>query len=55
MEAILAQAPSNRPGENGFKYRPQFGIVIVCRDEDDQRAAFEALAKQGYKLKVVSV
>lgn len=53
------QAPkadkARRPGENGFKYRQQFGLVIVCKTEADQQRLFAKLCKQGYVPKVVCV
>lgn len=44
-----------RPGENGFKYRPKFGLVIACKDELEQQRTYARLAKLGFKLKVVCV
>ena len=43
------------PGKNGFNYRPQFGLIIVCSDEKTQEALFNKLKDEGYKLKVVTV
>lgn len=43
------------PGKNGFKYRPKYGLVVVCRDEKHQEALFNKLQKMGLKLKVVAV
>lgn len=38
-------------------YREQYGIVIVCADEDKQRALYEELranlVTQGHKIKLV--
>lgn len=42
-------------GKNGFTYRQQYAIVVVCRDEKHQQTVFDALKKQGHKLKVVTV
>ena len=47
--------PNLRPGENGFKYRPKFGLVVACKDEPEQQKIYARLAKQGLKLKVVCV
>ncbi|WP_198363715.1 hypothetical protein [Burkholderia ubonensis] len=47
--------PAKQPGRNGYKYKQQYGVVVVCRDEAEQQAAYQALRKQGYKLKVVCV
>ncbi|MCM2494530.1 hypothetical protein [Burkholderia glumae] len=46
---------AKQPGRNGYKYKPQFGIVVTCRDEADQQLTYKALRKLGYKLKVVCV
>jgi len=29
----LAQLPAGAPGRNKFKYKEQFGVVVICRDE----------------------
>lgn len=38
-----------------YTYQPQFGIIVICADEKEQKAVFQRLAADGYKLKVVSV
>ena len=43
------------PGRNGFKYRPQFGLVILCRDEPHQAELHRRLSKDGHRMRVVSV
>ena len=43
------------PGRNGFKYKPRFGLIIPCRDEQDQQAKFAQLKAQGVKARVVCV
>lgn len=52
---IAATKPPKRPGENGFKYRQQFGLVVPCRDEAHQRRLFTRFSKLGIKSKVVCV
>lgn len=46
---------SLRPGENGFAYRQQYGLVITARDETHQCTLYSRLTKQGLKVKVVCV
>lgn len=53
--APKAADKARRPGENGFKYRQQFGLVIVCKDEAAQQRLFVRLVKAGHKPKVVCV
>nr|WP_314710666.1 hypothetical protein [uncultured Comamonas sp.] len=47
--------PPKRLGKNGFKYKPKYGLVLVCKDEADQQRQFAKLCKLGYSLKVVCV
>ena len=53
--APKAAVKARRPGENGFKYRQQYGLVIVCKDEPTQQRLFARLVKAGHKPKVVCV
>ncbi len=43
------------PGENGFQYKEQFGVIVVCKDEDEHKAVYERLKNLGYNCKVVRV
>lgn len=52
--ATQAPAP-RRQGENGFKYKPQFGLVVPCKDEADQQRCYARLVKLGMTPKVVCV
>ncbi|KAA6339861.1 hypothetical protein EZS27_012226 [termite gut metagenome] len=38
-----------------FNYKEQFGIVVICRSEEEQKAIYERLLKEGFKLKIVTV
>jgi hypothetical protein len=42
-------------GENGFKYRPQYGVVALCDGEMEQRKVYGALTALGLKCRVVAV
>ena len=43
------------PGPNGFKYRPQYGLILVCEDEAKQQRLYARLRKLGLTPKVVCV
>ncbi|MGH8759129.1 MAG: hypothetical protein ACREVW_06395 [Burkholderiales bacterium] len=43
------------PGVNGYKYREQFGVVIVCKDAGHQQRLYAELQAAGHKVKVVCV
>ena len=38
-----------------FTYRPQFGLVVVCETESEQKKLYERLTSTGLKVKVVTV
>ena len=43
------------PGRNGFSYRPQYGLIVPCKDEAEQRRLYALLLKMGLAPKVVCV
>jgi len=43
------------PGKNGFKYRPKFGVIVLCDNEREQQTTYEKLKRQGHALRVVTV
>lgn len=44
------------PGRNGYRYRQQFGIVVICDNEQAQERAYARLQRVGFKkLRVVTV
>lgn len=38
-----------------FRYRQQFGLIIVCPGEREQRRTFGRLKRLGFKPRVVTV
>ena len=36
-------------------HKSQYGVIVICESEADQKVKFEALKKRKWKLKVVSV
>lgn len=49
------QPKPNPPGKNGFKYREQYGVVVICDDAAHQERVYNLLLAQGLKLRVVVV
>ena len=43
------------PGRNGYRYRQQFGVIVICTDECHQARTFAKLKRAGYRLRVVTV
>lgn len=38
-----------------YTYKPQFGVIVICTDEKEQKAVFDRLHSEGLTLKVVNV
>lgn len=55
MSQTLPPLDANAPGINGFRYKPQFGVVVVCKDEAEHKAVYERLRAEGYTCKAVRV
>ncbi len=51
----MAKLDPKAPGKNGYAYKQQYGIVVICTDEKHQARTYERLRKLGLKLKVVAV
>ena len=49
----MAGKKRNKTDIPGCRYREQYGVIVICKDERHQKRVYEALLKQGYKLKVV--
>lgn len=56
-QSTLGKTQSGKPppGVNGFKYKEQFGVVIVCKDADQQQKLYAELRAAGHTVKVVCV
>ncbi len=39
----------------GFTYKEQYAVIVICKDEEDQKDIYNRLKEEGYKLKVVAV
>ena len=44
-----------RTSATPFKYHQQYGLIVVCEDEADQKRKFEQLKKRGLSVRVVTV
>ncbi len=38
-----------------YKYKEQYGVVVICKDEKEQQEIYDKLLAEGFTLKVVSV
>ena len=48
-------AKTDKPplGPNGFKYKPQFGAIVVCDGEAHQKDTYDRRKASGYSCRVV--
>jgi predicted mannosyl-3-phosphoglycerate phosphatase (HAD superfamily) len=35
-------------------YKQQYGVIIICKDEKEQKAVYEKQLKEGLTLKIVT-
>ena len=38
-----------------YTYKPQYGVIVICENEEEQKRTFERLSSEGLTLKVVNV
>ena len=43
------------PGRNGFRYRQQYGVIVMCKNERHQARLYNVLRRRGLECKVVTV
>lgn len=55
QNTTLPPLADNAPGVNGFKYKPRFGVIVICKDEEEHKRVYERLCGEGYKCRVVRV
>jgi hypothetical protein len=41
--------------EKKFTYQSQYGVIAICKDEQEQQKTYETLQKLGLTLKVICV
>ena len=39
----------------GFTYKEQYAVVVICKNEEEQKAIYDRLKEEGFKLKMVAV
>ncbi len=38
-----------------FNYKEQYGVIVICSDEEEQKRVYERLLAEGLTLKIVTV
>ena len=52
MDTITTEQGEDFSGS--FKYKEQYGVIVMCRDEKDQKSVYEKLLDMGYECRVVA-
>jgi ParB-like chromosome segregation protein Spo0J len=55
---VRTQTTDQPPKEGNFQdegvaYKTQFGVIVICESEADQKKVFEQLSQEGYSCKIV--
>jgi hypothetical protein len=53
--ALLAAMKPPSKAAKPFQYQQQYGLIVVCEDEADQKKKFDQLKRRGLKVRVVTV
>lgn len=43
-----------KSSESSFNYKEQYGVIVICKNEEDQEKVYNKLLDQGYECKVVT-
>lgn len=54
MEKELEEAQEEINAESSFNYKEQYGVIVMCADEQQQQETYEQLIEAGYECKVVA-
>ena len=54
LEAKLESTTDDINTESNFNYKEQYGVIVMCSDEQEQQAIYERLIEDGYECKVVA-
>ena len=50
----IADEP-NLDADSNFNYKEQYGVIVICQNEEEQEKAYNKLIAEGYECKVVAV
>lgn len=51
MKAKTKKKNASKP----FLYKPQYGVIVICKDEKEQKRLFDSLQAKGHHCKIVVV
>lgn len=51
-DSLESEAPIDEPA--GITYQEQYGVIVMCADEEEQETVYNSLRDMGYTCKVVA-
>lgn len=55
MTILIDKHGKPAPAKNGYTYKPQWGVLVHCKDEQHQKRIYEQNKAKGLKCKVVAL
>lgn len=55
MKRLLLPEVKNKRNMNKYIYKPQYGVIVICQSEEEQKAVYERLKREGLTLRIVNV
>ena len=46
--------PGNVDPESNFNYKEQYGVIVMCKNEEEQESVYTRLVDEGFECKVVT-
>jgi hypothetical protein len=53
--ATVEEGDETNLGDSNFNYNSQFGVIVMCKSEQDQEEVYNRLLGEGFECKVVTV
>lgn len=55
LNIVEDDEPIDETTDTHFNYKEQYGVIVMCKSEEEQEAIFNKLTEEGYECKVVAV
>lgn len=55
LEVKVDEEEAGEIAEPNFNYKEQYGVIVMCKNEEEQEQVYNRLTEEGFECKVVSV
>ncbi len=52
---VIDNDPEDETTDSHFSYKEQYGVIVMCKTEEEQEEIYNKLTEEGYECKVVAV